>query len=191
MIFRGMQLLRVGEPRRCDSEHSTLWGTSDAIDVRGRGRRGTLPRMKNRTVPVDTVIPHIVYRDLPEAMAWLSRAFGFHERFRYGDGPSGAQMHAGRAFIMVRGVRQLADKTEETPATLGYGTQSLTIFVDDVGGHCTQAKAAGATIVEEPHETVYGEYQYAALDLDGHLWVFSRHAKDLRPEDWGAVSSPE
>jgi len=41
-------------------------------------------------------------------------------------------------------------------------------------------------IVEEPHETVYGERQYAALDLDGHHWLFSQHARDLSPADWGA-----
>jgi hypothetical protein len=32
----------------------------------------------------------------------------------------------------------------------------------------------------EPHETVYGEYQYAAEDLDGHHWLFFRHATDHR-----------
>ena len=41
--------------------------------------------------------------------------------------------------------------------------------------------------MEEPHETVYGEFQYAAEDLDGHHWLFSRHARDLRPEEWGAT----
>jgi hypothetical protein len=40
--------------------------------------------------------------------------------------------------------------------------------------------------VEEPHETEYGEFQYAALDLDGHHWLFSRHAMDVAPEEWGA-----
>jgi len=41
--------------------------------------------------------------------------------------------------------------------------------------------------VEEPHETEYGEFQYAAVDLEGHHWLFSRHARDVAPEDWGAV----
>jgi len=36
------------------------------------------------------------------------------------------------------------------------------------------AKKAGAKTVEEPHETVYGEFQYAAIDIEGHLWLFSR-----------------
>ncbi len=141
---------------------------------------------KNRSVPTDTMLAHVVYADVGKAVAWLEHAFGFQEQLRYGDGPSGAQMYAGRALIMVRRQRD----GERTPREAGFGTQSLTIFVDDVDGHCARAKAAGAKIVEEPHETAYGEYQYAAVDLDGHHWLFSRHAKDVAPEDWGATSRP-
>lgn len=75
---------------------------------------------------------------------------------------------------------------QKPPAQLGYGTQSLTIFVDDVDGHYARARARGAKILEEPHETEYGDYQYAVQDLDGHHWLFSRHAKvDRSPEEWG------
>jgi uncharacterized glyoxalase superfamily protein PhnB len=34
---------------------------------------------------------------------------------------------------------------------------------------------------------VYGELQYGAEDLDGHRWLFSRHARDVNPADWGAT----
>jgi uncharacterized glyoxalase superfamily protein PhnB len=137
----------------------------------------------NRSVPADTVLPHVSYQNLVEAIAWLIDAFGFQEYYRYGDGPSGGQMWAGKAAIQVR----QADKGQRSPGQLGYGTQSLTIFVDDVDGHYAHAKTAGAKILEEPHETEYGEYQYAVEDLDGHHWLFSRHAKDKRPQEWGAV----
>jgi uncharacterized glyoxalase superfamily protein PhnB len=30
------------------------------------------------------------------------------------------------------------------------------------------------------HETVYGERQYGAEDLEGHHWLFSRHARDAK-----------
>lgn len=118
---------------------------------------------ENRSVPVDTVLPHVTYQNLAEAIEWLTRAFGFKEYYRYGDGPSGGQMRSGRAAIQVR----RADDGQRSPAQLGYGTQSLTIFIDDVDAHYAQAKSAGAKILEEPHETTYGEYQYAAEDLDG------------------------
>ena len=97
-------------------------------------------------------------------------------------------MRAGGAWIMVSSARE----DRRSPAELGGRTQSLTVFVDDVEGHFTRALGSGAEIVEEPHETVYGEFQYAALDLEGHLWIFSRHARNLSPEEWGAtiVHSP-
>jgi uncharacterized glyoxalase superfamily protein PhnB len=125
----------------------------------------------------------VEYQNLEEAMAWLTRTFGFQEYYRYGDGPSGGQIWAGKAAIQVR----QAGEGQRSPAQLGYGTQSLTVFVDDVDKHYVQAKGAGAKILEEPHETEYGEYQYAAEDLDGHHWLFSRHVKDVSPEQWGAV----
>ena len=136
----------------------------------------------NRSAPAETVLPHVVYAHLAEAMAWLERVFGFEEYYRYGGGPAGGQMWAGKAAIQVRQARD----GQRTPRELGFGTQSLTVFIEDVDGHCARAKAAGAKILEEPHETEYGEYQYGAEDLDGHPWLFSRHARDVTPEAWGA-----
>ncbi len=139
--------------------------------------------IENRSLPTDTVLPHVVYKDVAEAIEWLSKAFGFREHYRYGEPLSGAQVHLGNAWMMVERARE----GRATPGELGCGTQSLTVFVEDVEGHFQRAKVAGAKILEEPHETVYGEFQYAAMDLDGHHWLFSRHAKDLSPEEWGAT----
>jgi len=57
----------------------------------------------------------------------------------------------------------------------------------DVDAHYAKAREAGARIVEELHETEYGERQYGAEDMDGHLWLFSQHARDVSPEEWGAT----
>jgi uncharacterized glyoxalase superfamily protein PhnB len=140
--------------------------------------------IENRSVPTEEVVPHVVYRDVVEAIGWLHGTFGFEEHFRYGEPVSGAQVHLGNAWIMLHGPKDRSG----TPAQLGgKGTQSLTVMVEDVERHYARAKAAGAKIVEEPHETVYGEFQYAAEDFAGHHWIFSRHAKDLSPTDWGAT----
>jgi len=143
--------------------------------------------LSNRSVPTDIVLPHVMYRNVEEAIAWLSKTFGFCEHYRYGDPLSGAQMHLGRAWIMLK----RAQPSENMPKELGYGTQSLTIFVEKVRAHFERAKSAGAKILEDLHETIYGELQYASQDLDGHHWLFSWHARDLSPEEWGArVSEP-
>jgi uncharacterized glyoxalase superfamily protein PhnB len=139
--------------------------------------------ISNRSVPTDTVLPHLLYRNLEDAIAWLTHSFGFKELYRYGSPISGAQMAACNAWIMLKQLKPEA----RTPAELGFGTQSLTIFVEDLETHYANAQAAGVTLVENLHETVYGELQYAALDLEGHHWIFSRHAHDLSPTDWGAV----
>jgi uncharacterized glyoxalase superfamily protein PhnB len=141
--------------------------------------------MKNRSVPVDVVLPHLVYSDVEAAIEWLGKVFGFKEHYRhgsYGEPASGAQIHLGHAYVMLSRARP----GRSSPAQCGQFTQSLTIFVENVEDHFEKAKAAGAVIVEEPHETVYGEFQYAATDVEGHLWLFSRHAKDIAPEAWGA-----
>src|ERR1700741_4387508 len=106
--------------------------------------------ISNRSVPTDAVLPHVVYQDVDEAVAWLSKAFGFSEHYRYGDPADGAQIRLGNAWIMLRRARE----AEGTPAKLGSTTQSLTVFVEDVNGHFHRAQGAGAKIMEEPHETV-------------------------------------
>lgn len=137
----------------------------------------------NRSVPVGTVLPHVQYRDPGAAIAWLERVFGFEEQYRHGDPLSGAQLRLANACVMVK----QAGAESRTPRELGYGTQSLTIFVEDVEALYERAKAAGAEIREEPHETVYGEFQFASNDIEGHRWLFSRHARDLDPAQWGAT----
>jgi len=137
-------------------------------------------------VPPDTVLPHVTYRNVAEASAWLTRAFGFTEHYRYGDEdgqPSGAQMRLGDAWIMLGSTR----RDTVTPLQAGHWTQSLTVFVDDVDAHFERAKAAGARIVEDLNETIYGERQYGVEDLDGHRWLFSKHVRDVGPEEWGAT----
>jgi len=134
---------------------------------------------------VDTVLPHVVYQNVGQAMAWLAKTFGFVEHYRYGVEAgdfSGAQMHLGKSWIMVTKVRV----GRGSPKQLGGGTQSLTVFVDDVDKHFQKTKLAGAKIVEELHVTVYGERQYGVEDLDGHHWLFSQRARDVSPEEWGA-----
>ncbi|HUB30003.1 MAG TPA: VOC family protein [Terracidiphilus sp.] len=140
--------------------------------------------IRNRSVPTDTLLPHIVYNDLSAAVAWLTRAFGYVEHYRYGNPMAGSQGFLGNACIMLVRSR---DDHYRSPLETGYGTQSLTVFLEEVETHYARAKAAGAKILEEPHETVYGEFQYAAVDLEGHRWLFSRHATDRDPASWGAT----
>ncbi len=139
--------------------------------------------LTNRSVPANIYFAAHRLSERGAAIDWLKQTFGFTEHYRYGDPVNGAQLRLGEAWIMVREARHPGSKT---PAQLGYGTQSLTIFIEDVDEHFRKTKAAGAKIVEELHETEYGERQYGVEDLDGHHWLFAKHARDVSPEEWGA-----
>ena len=64
-------------------------------------------------------------------------------------------------------------------------THSIMVHVEDVAGHYQNAKAQGAVILHEPQVFPYGEKQYSAEDLGGHIWVFSETVADVDPADWG------
>ena len=139
----------------------------------------------NRSVPCETVLPHIYYRNIEQALNWLTLNFGFTEHYRYGTPVSGAQIYLGRAVIMLASATARPGRT--TPSQFGHATQCVTVFVDDVDAHYARTRTSGANIAEELHETVYGERQYAAIDVEGHLWLFSQHAHDVDPAAWGAT----
>lgn len=141
--------------------------------------------LSNRSVPTDAVLPHIFYLSVAEAIPWLTRAFGFTEHYRYGEPVQGAQMRLGKAWIMLA---EASRPGRASPAQSGVRSQMLTLFVDDLVAHYARARSAGAKIVEELNETVYGEYQYVAEDLEGHPWLFSKHARDVDPGEWGAIT---
>lgn len=72
------------------------------------------------------------------------------------------------------------NRTPDSPKPVRYLDQAIAWLTAAFG-------FAGAKITEAPHETCYGEFQYGAEDLDGHRWLFSRHARDLSPDEWGAA----
>ena len=54
----------------------------------------------NRSVPVATVIPVLIYPDVREAVAWLTAAFGFVERLRLGENHR-SQLRVGDGAVIV------------------------------------------------------------------------------------------
>jgi uncharacterized glyoxalase superfamily protein PhnB len=132
----------------------------------------------NRSMAPGTVIPVISYPDVREAAKWLCSAFGFVERLRIAD--HRVQMRLGEASVILS-LGLARDQVQSVSET----THSVIVRIDDVDGHYRKAKAAGAVILHEPQIFPYGEKQYSAEDLAGHVWVFSQSVADLDPADWG------
>jgi uncharacterized glyoxalase superfamily protein PhnB len=128
----------------------------------------------NRSIPAATVIPVLIYEDVPAAVEWLTRAFGLVERLRIADHRSQLSLGNG-AMVAAHG----QPVKEATPS------HSMLVRVEDADAHCATARAAGARIVRAPADHPYGERQYTALDIGGHAWTFSQTIADVAPEDWG------
>ncbi len=128
-------------------------------------------------MPIPTqIIPYIFYRDVPAALDWLARTFGFKEEMRTGT-PSGG-MHGemsfhGQHIMMGQGAK---DWKMVSPRETGMATMGVFIYMDDVDAHHARAKAAGAEIEQAPHDQSYGR-TYTVRDLDGHPWFFTTPPK--------------
>jgi uncharacterized protein len=58
----------------------------------------------------------------------------------------------------------------EPPTTGEFSIGQLVADKADVDALLAKAKAAGATLTDEPHERPWGIYSGYFRDLDGHLW---------------------
>lgn len=139
-----------------------------------------------RPLAYPAITPYLLYEDVPAAMEWLSKAFGFRERMRFTgrDGTvSHAEMEIGDGLIM------LGDPGNDyrNPKHLGGVTQYVHVYVDDVNAHFDRAKRAGATISQELKDQEYGDRSYSATDPEGHAWSFAQRVREVAPEEYGAT----
>jgi len=136
--------------------------------------------LKNRSVPPCTVIPVLYYADPTAAADWLCKAFGFTVRLRIGKN-NRIQMKAGDGCLVVAEGTVPAIQAVHKMA----GSHGVMVRVADALAHCERARAAGAKILTEPADHMYGERQYNAEDPFGHRWDFTQSLQDVAPEDWG------
>src|ERR1700722_2604406 len=136
----------------------------------------------NRSAPPHGVTPVLAYDDVREAVAWLSRVFGFAEKVQVGDHRS--QLQAGAGAVIVAD----AAHGRRVPARDEGVTHSTMVRVADVDAHHRHAAAEGAEILSDPVDQQFGERQYSARDLGDHLWTFTQSIGDVDPEEWGGRS---
>ncbi len=129
----------------------------------------------NRSVPPCPVIPVLYYPDPGVAAAWLQTAFGFTVRLRIAN--HRIQMRAGEGCLTVA----------EGAVTPNHSSV-VQIRIDNAPEHCERARLAGALILTEPKDEIYGERQYNAQDFHGHKWNFTETIADVEPESWGGTS---
>lgn len=126
------------------------------------------------------IYPLLCYDDAPAAIDWLIRAFGFTEQMRVptpDGGVAHAELRAGDGIVMLG---SFSDErfAVSSPKALHGVSGGVYVVVEDIDAHHERARAAGAEIVVEPHDTGYGSRDYAARDPQGHLWCFGTYGPE-------------
>ena len=131
----------------------------------------------NRSIPNAAVIPELAYIDVAAAARWLCEHFGFQERLRIAD--HRVQLAIGEGAMVVT-------HCESAPADIDQA-HSVLVRVENVDAHYAKAVSKGVRIVQPIKSHPYGERQYAAVDLGGHVWRFSQTMDDVDPASWGGI----
>ena len=130
------------------------------------------------------ISPYLSVRDGVAALAFYEKAFGFKKRFELKT-PEGRLMHGEvehHAGVIMLGEPH-AELEYRSPADVGGSPVSLYVYVPDVDAVASRAKAAGASILRDPTDQVYGDRTCEMKDPEGHRWCFATHVKDVNPED--------
>jgi uncharacterized glyoxalase superfamily protein PhnB len=143
---------------------------------------------KNPPDGMPRITPYLLYEEVAGALDFLANAFGFRERLRAAD-PEGTVNHA--EMRLEDGVIMMGHPgpSHVSPKRSGRPGAQVYVYVDDLDAHFERAKAAGATILSEPHEPGYGDRRYDAEDPEGNRWSFAQHVQDIPPEEWGATTA--
>ncbi len=79
--------------------------------------------------------------------------------------------------IMLGSVRE--GDSDQVGAT-NPGTFGAYVVTDEPDALYERAKAAGAEIISEPHDTDYGSRDFAARDPEGNRWSFGTYRGEPR-----------
>ncbi len=130
-----------------------------------------------------SIFPFLRYRDATAAMAWLEQAFGFRVALQVpaaNGGIAHAELQLGHGMVMLGDQPQ--DALGLALPQAGPGNQGIYIVVPDVDALYARAKAAGAQIVIDLHDTDYGSRDFSCRDPEGQLWSIGSYQPPMLPD---------
>jgi uncharacterized glyoxalase superfamily protein PhnB len=116
------------------------------------------------------IIPTLRYQDAKAAIDFLVNAFGL-ERHHITENDDGTVAHA----ELTHGSGMVMLGTARGDDRFATGRAVIYVVVDDPDAAYDQAKAAGATIVQELTDQDYGSREFAAEDPEGNVWSFGTY----------------
>jgi uncharacterized glyoxalase superfamily protein PhnB len=132
----------------------------------------------------------VFYQDPRAALDWLERVFGFERSMVVTDRDGQlvhAEMRFGDAFLIIDS--EWADHVASPLSVSGKNTQTVYLrLAQGLDEHCERARHAGAEIVQDPQDQLYGDRTYRARDFEGHVWTFSQTVRHVSREEAEAVA---
>jgi PhnB protein len=136
---------------------------------------------KNRSAPNSGIIPVLYYPEVRKTVDWLTKALPLIERLRIDDSRSQLVHENGAIITATPGAHpEAAASTLQSP-----GAHSIMLRVTNIDKLFERAKEAGATVLSEPGDEVYGERQCSFVDPWGRPWTLSETIFNSDPADWG------
>jgi uncharacterized glyoxalase superfamily protein PhnB len=130
------------------------------------------------------IFASVRFVDARAGIEFLTKAFGFEPQVVYDD-PDGRVAHAQLVLhsqiIMLGSSRDDVYPVRSPKEVGGTGTGGSYVALDDaeaVDRLYERARAAGAEILQAPHDQDYGSHDFMARDPEGHVWSFGTY----RPE---------
>jgi uncharacterized glyoxalase superfamily protein PhnB len=110
------------------------------------------------------------YVDGPAAVAFLCNAFGFTPGTIIEEAGvvHHGELRLGRDVLMI-------SSSEKACGFWGHDSQCACVCVPDPDAHHEKAAAAGAQVLQPPHDTAYGARGYYVQDPEGFVWGFSNY----------------
>lgn len=127
----------------------------------------------------------VFYLDPAAAINWLERAFGFDRSIVVTDKDGNfvhSEMRIEDAYIVVDA--EWSSYVASPLSTEQKNTQILYVRLrEGLDEHCDNARQAGAEILQEPEDQVYGDRSYRARDLEGHVWTFFQPIRSVSRDE--------
>jgi len=129
------------------------------------------------STPQPQVWPTLRARDARALIRFLVEAFGFEETVVYADGE--VVHHAQLSWPEGGGI-MLGSVREGQASATDPGAFGAYVVTGEPDALHARARAAGAEITSEPHDTDYGSRDFSARDPEGNRWSFGTYRGEPR-----------
>jgi PhnB protein len=143
-------------------------------ELRRRKPMASKPVPVTETVPAQTAVPYLCFKDASAAIELYKKAFGATEVMRLTE-PNGkighAEIRIGNSRIMMSD--EYPDYGALSPESLGGSAVKMNLNVANVDAVVKRALTAGARIIRPVEDQFYGERSGQVADPFGYTWIVS------------------